>query len=339
MRKARWAFINTGGSIVRRVAPELIAAENAELVAVCSRDMQRARAFADEYGIPDAYGCCGDMLKRDDIDIVYIGLPNFLHADYSVMCMEAGKNVVCEKPMARSAAETKRMIEAAKKNDVFLMEGLWTRFFPAYKKAMEWIGQGAIGRPLLVEADFGVRMPDEEQASKMDDAMAWRMDLFQGGGSISDLGIYCVSLAIDVMGGLPDAIHSHASRFAGGADKHNVTIFRFGKDRFAHLSSSFLTRMPTVAGVFGEEGSIELGDKFWQPDRTKLFLNKGNVFSDDPQVVFTDDYFKKAREGFKYEIEAASAYVMEGRRQAPEVSWNFSMTLSQAMDAVRSKWK
>jgi predicted dehydrogenase len=339
MKKARWAFFNAGG-IVRSVAAEAVKAKNAEVVAVCSRSIEKARAFADEFGIADAYGNHEQMLSRDDIDIVFIGLPNNLHAEYSTKCLEAGKGVVCEKPMARSAAETKRMIKVAEKNDAFLMEGYWSRFFPAVKKALEWIKGGRIGRPLYMNATFGVTMPSLEEHPEFKRAMEWRTDAELGGGGVRDLGIYCVALSCDVMGGAPDEINAFAKILdeKNGADIHNAIIFRHGQDGFSHLSTSYTCRMPTHALIYGEKGSIVLGKKFWQPERAELFINKGDYFTDEPEETFVDEYLDGKYPGYIYEIEAASQAVLEGRKQVSEVSWDYSVRLAEVLDAVADKW-
>lgn len=318
---------------------ELKRARNAELVAVCSRDKACAQGFADEFGMAGAYGSYAEMLARDDIDIVYVASPNFLHAEHALMCLSAGKNVVCEKPMARSVMETKRMIDAAEATDLFLVEGLWMRFFPAYKKTMEWIRQGRIGRPLYLDAHFGIAVPGSVSDPEDNAWLAWRKDVSGGGGSISDLGLYGVALSWDVMGGLPDEIQTVVQRYNGGTgtDRQNAIIFRHG-DSLSHLSSSFVSRRPTCASIYGELGSIILGQHFWQPDTAELRTNQGNPFSDEPADKFTDEYVDEAHEGFRYEIEAVSGYVMEGRRQAPEMTWEDSTRLARAMEAVRKKW-
>lgn len=339
MKKAKWAFLSVGGSITKRFVVEAMTAQNAELAAVCSRDLGRAKAFADEHGILDAYGSYEELLGRPDIDIIYAAPPNNLHAIHSIMCMDAGKSVVCEKPMARSMRETEIMIEKAREKNVFLMEGLWTNFFPASKKMHEWLSTGRIGKPLFLQASFGVGMPDEILTDRNGNPI-WQTTVKNGGGSICDIGLYCIALSIDVMGGTPDEIQTFASRYANGteADSHNAMIFRHGVNGVSHLSSSFISRMPTEAVIHGEKGSIKLGKKFWQPDRAELFIYKGDFFWDEPEEVFVDPYIDGSHEGFKYEIEAVSRYVLEGKKQAAEVSWDYSVRLADVMEKVRAKW-
>ena len=133
MKKMKWAIIGTGW-ISHCFAQAFAATEKSQLVAVCSRKLETAQAFAKEFDIPEAYGSFEDLFAHSQAEIVYIGSPNMVHLDNVLKCFEAGKHVLCEKPMATNEWETRAMVNAARKHGLFLMEAMWTRFFPAMSK-------------------------------------------------------------------------------------------------------------------------------------------------------------------------------------------------------------
>jgi len=174
MGKIKWGILATG-NIACQFAEALKYVKDAEIRAVASRDISRADKFALKYGIKQCYGDYRRLAENKELDIVYIGTPNSCHIQDAIMLMDNGKHVLCEKPLSANAKEAEAMIQKAKENDVFFMEGMWTRFFPAVRKGMEWIAQGRIGKPRSLYASLGLDVGSKK------DAM-WRFNTAMAGG-------------------------------------------------------------------------------------------------------------------------------------------------------------
>ena len=200
----RWGILGTGG-IARTFTEDLLLLGH-DVAAVGSRAAETAEAFAGRYGIGRAYGSYAELAADDGIDVVYVATPHSRHCDDTVLFLDSGKHVLCEKPLALNAAQVRAMTGAAARNDRFLMEALWSRFQPAYEELVHLLDDGAIGEPRLVEADFGFAVPVDPDHRLF--------DLAQGGGALLDLGIYSLNLAFLVLGhplaveAVADALHT-----------------------------------------------------------------------------------------------------------------------------------
>ena len=182
----RWGILGPG-SIAHKFAVGLQAIPAGELVAVGSRDQQRADAFADQYGAPNRHASYEALSTDPDIDAVYVATPHPFHQDNAILCLEAGKAVLCEKPFTINAAEAEAVV--ARANGVFLMEAMWSRYLPIMVQVRQWLDAGAIGEPLMVSADFGFRAGVNPAGRLFNPAL--------GGGALLDIGIYVVSFRGD----------------------------------------------------------------------------------------------------------------------------------------------
>ena len=170
------------GSIATGFADSMSLVEGGTIAAVASRSMDRADAFGDKWTIPARYGDYADLAADPDVDIVYVATPQSRHHSDVLLFLEGGKHVLCEKPFALNAQQAQRMVAEARPRGLFLMDAIWSRFLPTYRILVDLIGEGRIGEPLLVEADFGYRMPVDPEHR------LFRPEL--GGGGLLDLGIY-----------------------------------------------------------------------------------------------------------------------------------------------------
>ncbi len=249
----RWGVISTANIGRAAVIPALQRAENAEVVAVASRDLARAQVFADELGIPRSYGSYETLLQAEEIEAVYIPLPNSLHRTWSIKAAEAGKHVLCEKPLALDAAEGKEMEAAARDNGVRLMEAFMYRFHPQTEKVLQLLKQGTIGRPGLIYAAFTFRLGDR-------DNIRLRPEL--GGGALMDVGCYCVNICRTLAGREPIRAQAFARWGETGVDEQMVGTLEFDDGLQAQFSCGLFMARREFYQVAGPDGHLEVPTAF-----------------------------------------------------------------------------
>jgi len=215
---------------------------------VASRDVARAQTFARETGIPQVHATYEAMLADPAIDAIYNPLPNNLHAEWSIRAVEAGKHVLCEKPLAASAAEARAMFDVARRNDVYLVEAYPYRAQPQTLKLRELLAAGAIGRVQVVQAFFGFLLSDPANI-RLDPALA--------GGALMDAGSYPLSLVRTVAGERPARVHAVARWADSGVDRTMVASIEFASGLLAQFACSFATSRHRAAFIGGDRGSIE----------------------------------------------------------------------------------
>ncbi|MEY3369317.1 MAG: hypothetical protein RI973_2472 [Bacteroidota bacterium] len=311
-----WGII-APGRIARKFAHDLQLAEGARLHAVASRSLERARAFAGEFGAHHAYGSYEEMLDCPDLDVVYVASPHSGHLEHTLMCLEQKIPVLCEKPLAMSAGQARRMVEAARANGTFLMEAIWTRFIPAFEEALELLNGGIIGPLRTIRADFGFRaeFPPEHRV----------FNLALGGGSLLDVGIYPVYLALQCWG-RPETVKAVASFGQSGADESCAMLFGYGDGRLAILDSSIAVHTSTEAWIYGERGTMHLPARFHHP--TKIAVS----YPDKPTEYFGHPYVGF---GYYHEIMEVGACLRAGERESRKLPLDFSLQLMELMDEVR----
>jgi D-xylose 1-dehydrogenase (NADP+, D-xylono-1,5-lactone-forming) len=215
--------------------------------AVASRDLDRGRAFAREAGIARAVTSYEALLADPDIDAIYNPLPNNLHAEWSIRAVEAGKHVLCEKPLATSEAEARAMFDAARRNNVYLVEGYPYRAQPQTLKLRALLAAEVIGRLQIVQASFGFPLADPSNI---------RMDATLGGGALMDAGSYPISLVRMIAGEKPTRVHAIARWVENGVDRTLIGSLDFASGLMAQVSCSFATARHRHALIVGDAGSI-----------------------------------------------------------------------------------
>ena len=197
MSVLRIGILSTANIATAKVIPGMRRAERVEVVAIASRDAARSRAVADRLGIPTAHGSYEALLADPDVDAVYIPLPNHLHAEWTIAAARAGKHVLCEKPLAMTAADAERMVEACRTAGVHLMEAFMYRLHPSWLAARELVASGRIGRLVAVQSWFSFFNDDP--------ANIRNVQAF-GGGALFDIGCYAVNLSRMLFGAEPDRV-------------------------------------------------------------------------------------------------------------------------------------
>ena len=326
MRKARWAIVSTG-NIADKFTQSLKLVDGAVIEAVASRSQDKAKAFAEKHSIKKYYGSYEQMCMDPDIDIVYIATPNNLHYENSVMFMEQGKNVLCEKPLGVNGAQVKAMIKKADEKGVFFMEGMWTRFFPAVKKAVEWTDNGSIGIPQSLFASFGIDTSQNKDA--------WRYDRQMAGGAMMDVGIYPLAMAFAVFGTDYSEMYSSA-KLENGVDVLNTVTLVYPDGRFAVLASAFNSIMENNVVITGTKGAVRINENWWHPKKAQLIKKGDGVMSHSGETeVFEQPHVTL---GFQYEATAVQEYVLSGEKQAKEMTWDDSIKIAAAIDKLRAAW-
>jgi predicted dehydrogenase len=245
----RWGILSTANIGRKAVIPALIESPMAEVAGVASRTEDKARAFARELGIPKAYGSYEALLADPEIDAVYIPLPNHLHKPWTIHAAEAGKHILCEKPLALNAEECHEMIGAAKANGVQLMEAFMYRYHPRILAARQMVNDGAIGELKTIEASFTYRTEDETDI---------RFQPEMGGGALMDVGCYCINLSRLMAGREPVAVHARMHLSATGVDDQLIGLLDFGDSLFAHFDCAMNQEGRQRCLLAGTHGYLEL---------------------------------------------------------------------------------
>lgn len=261
--KIRWGIISTANIGRRALVPALHSAVNSELIAVCSRDLAKARAFADELNIPRAYGSYDEMLADPDIDAVYNPLPNDQHAYWSVRAAEAGKHVLCEKPLTADAAEAEAMVAAFRQHDRLLAEAFMYRFHPRTRRVRELVQSGAIGTVQQMAAAFTFRLRSDENI---------RLEGGMAGGSIMDVGCYAVGVMRFVTGEEPVAVNAFAHYNAREADELAVGTVVFPSGALGHFDCGVRAHSGQWYDIRGSEGRIFVENAFVAPKDQALTI-------------------------------------------------------------------
>jgi xylose dehydrogenase (NAD/NADP) len=300
----RWGLLSTA-RINRRLIPAIGAAERAELVAVASRSQERAEAYAAEWGIPRAYGSYQALLDDPDVDVIYISLPNSLHAEWAVRAAEAGKHVLCEKPLAVSIPECDRIIDAAEAAGVVAVEAVMYLHHPLLREARRLISEGAVGRVQLVRGSLCILLdrPDD---------VRWKPDL--GGGALWDTGSYPVSF-IRWVAGEPEEVFGWQTLAESGVDETFVGLLRYGSGVLGVFDCGFRAQRGHEAQVFGTEGTLTIRQPYIISGESKILLRRGSE-EDELRVQDVDVY--------QCEVDALTAAVLD-RAPLP-----VSMTCSRA---------
>jgi predicted dehydrogenase len=321
-RIIRWGIMGAG-RIAHKFAADLSLVDNARLVAVGSRSKEKAKAFAGAFNIPRACGTYESFLEDEELDVVYIATPHSHHYENTLMCLDKGKGVLCEKAFAVNAKQAAEMISKAREKRLFLMEALWTKFLPHYRKLKEMLSENVTGGVDSVLVDFGFRPPDPVPQRLFDPALA--------GGTMLDIGIYNVFMAMSVLG-RPDEIHAHMTPSASGVDEQAAVLFRYNNGAMAQLFSSFTTHLPTEAEISGPQGRIKLNHRFYAPECTIDFF-PGRPETRQPVL------FNSEKTGFGYQHEARHVVecLQQGLLESPVMSHKDTFELMQVLDEIREK--
>ncbi len=310
-----WGIIGYG-----EIAPSFIeglrASSKSNLVGIASISSYEYLKKKRFYNDTIIYSNYNDLFSDESIEIVYICTTNQLHYKNVKEVLNAGKHVLCEKPMTPTLKETTELCELANKKDLFLMEGMWTRFLPAYREAMKMISKGVIGKPKLLKIDFGFlnNWPSHRRLLNQ--------ELF--GGTLLDNADYNIFLSQDVFKEMPIQIHAHATFAETGVEDACSIILKYPSGGMAQLYSSFRCQTQQEAIIYGDKGYIKLHE-YWHGTKIELNLGKRTEFIEYP--------FRS--NGFEYEIEAVEIAIREGKTESDIIPHSVSKEVATIMDKVK----
>ncbi|XP_055900025.1 trans-1,2-dihydrobenzene-1,2-diol dehydrogenase-like isoform X1 [Biomphalaria glabrata] len=321
----RWGICGAGKiSLDFCMCIKSLPSEDHQIVAVAARDKGRAEDFASRFGIPKSYGSYEELAENPDVDIVYIGTIHTQHVQNSLLFINAGKHVLCEKPMALTLEGCQKVLAAAKSKGVFFAEAFWSRYFPAYKFIQEHLKSEAIGDVVMVEATFAVPIVHVQRL----------YDLELGGGGLMDIGCYTVQAANLIFKDKPEMIVAHGSKTETGADKTAVITLKYPGDKFASLAYS----MEASGGanhftIYGTKGTIVIPDSFWYPTRVVLKDNEVKYFH-LPTVEDQDGSYYGNAQGFVYQAKGVREYLKAGVTESDVIPHKDSETIMFIMQEV-----
>ncbi len=318
MKKVKWGILGPG-AIAHKFARGLEVIPEAELIAVGSRSYERAEAFADEFNVEKKYGSYEQLVKDSEIDVIYVATPHPFHKEHSILCMEAGKAVLCEKPFAINAREVDEMINCSLENKVFLMEAMWTRFLPVMNKVREWIADGKIGKVQVVNADFGFRTELNPEARLFNPEL--------GGGALLDVGIYTLSFASMIFGKNPIKVEAISQFGETNVDEQSAILLGYDQGELALLFCAVRTNTPQEARIIGTKGSIHI-PSFWNASSATLITS-------DLKREYVEVPLRAS--GYNYEAEEVMNCLQEGRLESDLMPLNETLNLMKTMDRIREQ--
>lgn len=319
MKKIRWGIIGLG-KIANTFAEDLLLVEDAELFAVASRNKTKASLFAEQYGAKETYDSYNELIENAQVDVIYIATPHAFHFDLALKCIQAKKNVLCEKPMCLNLDETEYLIKEAQQSGCFLMEAIWTQFLPATRELVRLLQEKEIGEVIAMQADFGFKADFDTDGRLFNAAL--------GGGSLMDIGIYPIFLSL-LCFGVPSKIKALARKSITDVDASCSMLFDYEKGQKANLLSTFEYQTPCEAELFGTKGSIKLHSRFHQSEKLELLDEHRN------QVKVFDLPYKG--NGYVHEIEEVNLCLKQGKTQSELLPLAFSSQLAHTINRVKHK--
>lgn len=299
----RWGVAGTGG-VSTLFAEAIAATEGGEVIAVASRDEVRGVRFADQWGIPHS-GDYEHLAHMEAPDVVYVATPPALHCEFALAALNAGKHVLCEKPLGASLLDAQTMATAAKDNGVFLMEAMWCRFLPAYTRLRQLLAERYVGDIVSMEASFGIKQPNHARPE-------WSAEL--GGGALLTGGMYPIQLAHMILGA-PKSVSAFGAM--GDVDEASCALLRYKTGAVATVSSAIIANLSNGARINGTDGTIVL------PSVTQAeAVNAEQHPLDRPRLA--------------YEIEHVHQCLAEGRTESPVMPLSESVAIAETIDKIRA---
>lgn len=309
----RWGVAGPG-HIAERFA-DAIAHTDGEIGAVASRTPGRAADFAARYGVARHHDAYEALAADPEVDVVYVATRPSTHLADTLLFVEAGKHVLCEKPFALDEAEGRVMVEAARRHGVFLMEALWSRFLPGWQAIGEAVADGRIGEVRLVEASLGFPFPADSRL----------FDRATGGGALLDLGVYPINLAA-VLLGAPEEVLAAGTVGPSGVDEHSVVLQRFAGGALAVATSAATEGLACTARITGTAGVIDVPAMFHCP---ASFTVAGAGGIEQVPCGFEGD-------GIRFELDEVHRCLDEGRTESPVLPLDETLRILGLLDGVRA---
>ncbi len=317
-RRFNWGIIGPG-RIAHQFADGVKVIEDAALYAVASSRPERAQSFAAQHGGEKTYAAYEALVNDLQVDAVYIATPHRFHFDNAMLCLKAGKPVLCEKPLTVNADEARQLIETARANNVFLMEALWTRYLPIYWQVREWLKVRAIGDLKLLVSNFGINVPKDEADRWLNPELA--------GGTLLDMGVYPIAVSQWVMGQTPQSFSAQAYLGSTGVDELTAVVLKYPNGVISQFNSNFISDGVNDFIIYGSTGHIRIHANYWAATQATLVT--------DDQASTVSKPFRGG--GFEYQTEEAMRCIRAGLLESPSMSHAHTLANMELMDTIRAE--
>uniref|UniRef100_A0A4W3J4B1 Trans-1,2-dihydrobenzene-1,2-diol dehydrogenase n=1 Tax=Callorhinchus milii TaxID=7868 RepID=A0A4W3J4B1_CALMI len=306
------------------VALRSLPSEDHEVVCVASRDLSRAKAFAKRHNIPTAYGSYEELAQDPKPDIIYVGTIHPCHLEVALSMMEAGKNVLCEKPLAMNEGEVQELVRTARQTNMFLMEGLWTRFFPVSNTIRSLLSQNVLGDIKMVIVEQGIYMMDTPRLMQKE----------LGGGVLLDIGCNSIQFVCMVFKGeKPDSIDATGFLTHTGVDESVTIVLKYSGKRMAVVTVTMAVQLTNEATIVGTKGTIKIPDHMWCPTRLVVNREKQEFPLPEPSQPLNFPHSM----GLRYEAEEVRQCLQKGLKECPLIPLAESELIASIMDEVRKQ--
>ncbi|CAG7836531.1 unnamed protein product [Allacma fusca] len=325
MTVTRWGIFSAGKishDFVSALAS--LPAEEHAVIAVAARSLESAKTFADAHKIPKAYGSYEELAQDPEVQVIYVGAINPQHVTLIKLAINNGKGVLCEKPMCVNVRETQEVVELARAKKVFLMEGIWSRAFPAYHRLRELLDSQEIGDVVQVIINFGTILTHKDRCRLKE----------LGGGAMLDIGVYCVQLCSFIFNGLrPEKIVAAGHLNSDGIDDSSSSTVIYPNGKTATLIVNGTVRMDSVGSIVGTKGTITVPSRFWCP--TELITPNGVEKFDLPPSDKTFNYANSV--GLSYEAQEVRRCLTSGLLESPLINLDETLVIAEMMESIRKQ--
>lgn len=319
MQKIRWGILGPG-NIARKFALGLQETTRGTIQAVASSNPDRAKTFAQDFEVPNIHPDYTSLAHDPEVDIIYIATTHNFHEEHALLCIEAGKSVLIEKPMATNLVQAQRIVDAAKRKNVFLMEAMWTRFLPVWVEIRKWLEEDLLGEIKYLKADFGFYGEWDPLNRKFNPELA--------GGALLDIGIYPLALAYMLFDEEPTTVGTAASLCETGVDEQSAFLFGYPNGAIAELSSSFLGATSNDAIIIGTKGQL----------RVPFFWKGQEVFVDIHGQESRHEKIPYISSGLQYQAEYVMDALEAGKQEVDIMPWEETLRITRRMDMLRKSW-
>ena len=292
-----------------------------QMYAVAARDLDRAQAFAKEWGYEKAYGSYEEMLSDPNVDMVYIGTPHSHHAEHMKLCIEHGKPILCEKSFTGNAKQAQEVLALAKEKGVLVAEAIWTRYMPSRKIIADLIAQGAIGEPKYLTASLGYEIAHKERIMKPELA----------GGALLDVGVYSINFCSMIFGNGFERMESSVGMMPTGVDHTDNISLYYPDGRVAHLTATALALTDRRGVVYGSKGYLVV-DNVNNP--LTIEIHDAATFGTLVDTIRVPEQIN----GYEYEVEAFVRALNAGWLECPEMPHEETIAIMHIMDELRAQW-
>jgi predicted dehydrogenase len=314
----RWGVLGTGG-IAKTFVSDLRLTDSGVISAVGSRNQGSAERFADELGIVERHPSYASLVADPNVDVVYVATPHPMHRDNAILALSAGKPVLVEKPFAMNAAEAREIVAAARDQELFAMEAMWTRFLPHIAVVRDWVARGVLGDIVSVTADHGQWFAEDAEFRLFAPKL--------GGGALLDLGVYPVSFASMILGP-PRRIVAISDPAFTGVDAQTSMVFGYDGGAHALLSCTLRAKSCTRASIVGTEARIEIEGDFYAPAAVTLIPRHG----ESTRVASVQE-----GRGLRHEADEVARRLAAGDLESPLMPLQETVSIMETIDAVRAQ--